>query len=296
MSRADAAVRPQVPLRLRYGAGWQQVCAAVATGAVIDFTKNINGLHKLRLNKMSRMQSLATVTLNRIYGIFAALTFTAVTLPTAVLLALVPGRDRRRGLVKASAALIFRLIGARPGVIGLENLPAGGCVAVANHASYLDGVLLTAVLPPRFTFVIKREMTEVPFANFLLQRIGSEFVERFDRSRGAVDARRIMGHARRREALAFFPEGTFTAEPGLRRFHNGAFAIAVRGDLPVVPITIRGSRDMLPAKRWLATPGTLEVIIHAPIVVPVDGRPAVELLRRSRQSILSSLGEPDLTA
>jgi len=240
------------------------------------------------------MQALATAAMKTIYGIFAALTFTAITIPTVVLLAVVPGRERRRGVVKAAAQLIFRVIGAKPRVAGLENLPDDACVAVANHASYLDGMILTAVLPPRFTFVIKREMTQVPFANFLLQRIGSEFVERFDRSRGAVDARRIMEHAKRQQPLAFFPEGTFRPEPGLRRFHNGAFAAAMRGNLPVVPIVIRGSRSMLPSGRWLATPGTLEVLVTLPIVVTADMGTATDLMRRCRASILEDLDEPDL--
>ena len=245
---------------------------------------------------MPGMQSLAAASLRTIYGIFAALTFTAVTVPTVILLAVVPGLERRRRLVQRSAALMFALIGARPRVTGLQHLPESACVAVANHSSYLDGMILTAVLPPRFTFVIKREMTHVPFANFMLQRINSEFVERFNRSRGAVDARRIMGHAARQASLAFFPEGTFTADPGLRRFHNGAFAAAARGNLPVVPITVRGSRHMLPAKRWLAYPGKLEVIIHTPIEVTDGDRGTAELLRRSRAAILSQLDEPDLVA
>ncbi|MFW2405724.1 MAG: lysophospholipid acyltransferase family protein [Gammaproteobacteria bacterium] len=230
----------------------------------------------------------------RIYGIFVGLTFIAVTLPLLLLVAVVPGQPRRRRIVKAAGQLLFCLIGARPSVAGLSNLPAGPCVAVANHASYLDGMILTAVLPARFTFVIKSEMTRVPFANFLLQRIGSEFVERFDRSKGAADARRIMGHAKRGESLGFFPEGTFRAEPGLRRFHNGAFVAATRGDLPVVPIVIRGSRAMLPAHQWLAKPGRLEVQINTPVNLPGEDLSAPEIRRLCRASILADLGEPDL--
>jgi 1-acyl-sn-glycerol-3-phosphate acyltransferase len=240
------------------------------------------------------MQTLAAVVMHRIYGIFVGLTFTAVILPALLLVAVVPGQQRRRRIVKVAGTLLFSLIGARPRVAGLSNLPDGACVAVANHASYLDGMILTAVLPPRFTFVIKREMTRVPLANFMLQRIGSEFVERFDRAKGAADARRIMGHAKRGESLGFFPEGTFRAEPGLRRFHNGAFVAAARGDLPVVPIVIRGSRAMLPAHQWLAKPGKLEVQINAPVNVRGEDLSVPEIRRRCRESILADLGEPDL--
>jgi 1-acyl-sn-glycerol-3-phosphate acyltransferase len=240
------------------------------------------------------MQSLTAVPMHLIYGIFAGLTFIVVTLPTLLLVAVVPGRQRRRRIVKASATLLFSLIGARPRVAGLENLPDDACVAVANHASYLDGMILTAVLPPRFTFVIKREMTRVPLASLMLRRIGSEFVERFDRSKGASDAHRIVGHARRGESLGFFPEGTFRVEPGLRRFHNGAFVAAARGRLPVVPIVIRGSRAMLPAHQWLARPGRIDVRIKPPIDIAGTDFSVREIRRRARDSILVDLGEPDL--
>ena len=125
---------------------------------------------------------------------------------------------------------------------------------VANHASYLDGVVMTAALPPRFGFVIKREMNGVPFAGLLLRRIGSEFVERFNRHKGASDARRVLRTAASGHSLVFFPEGTFTSEVGLGKFHTGAFAIAARADCPVVPAVILGTRRNMPATRILPRP------------------------------------------
>ena len=130
---------------------------------------------------------------------------------------------------------------------------------VANHASYLDGVVMTAALPPRFGFVIKREMNEVPVAGLLLRRIGSEFVERFNRHKGATDARRVLRTAASGHSLVFFPEGTFTSEVGLGKFHTGAFAIAARAACPVVPAVILGTRRNMPATRILPRPGRIEV-------------------------------------
>jgi 1-acyl-sn-glycerol-3-phosphate acyltransferase len=228
------------------------------------------------------------------YGLYAWLAFTAVTLPTLGLVAVLPGEQRRRALVRGAARLLFALIGATPRLRGLANLPAEPCVVVSNHASYLDGVILTAVLPARFSFVIKREMTRVPLAHFLLRRIGSAFVERNDTRTGARDARRILRRARDRQSLAFFPEGTFTAEPGLRRFHNGAFVTALRGGSPVVPVVIRGSRAMLPAGRWLPVPGRLEVSIQPPVDQGATNAATGSLMTAARDRILEELGEPDL--
>ncbi len=232
--------------------------------------------------------------MQRIYGIFAAVTFAAIMVLTICLLAITPGQHNRRVLAHKIAALIFFVTGVTPRVSGRKNLPPGHCVVVANHASYLDGIILTAVLPPRFTFVIKREMAGVPFAGFLLRRLGSAFVERFDNRRGAIDARHIMQIAAAGQSLTFFPEGTFRREPGLRRFHNGAFAAAKRGHLQLVPIIIRGSRDILPAGRMLPVPGTLQVIIKPP-VHPDQTTPTTQSpLEACRNSILEDLNEPDL--
>lgn len=228
-----------------------------------------------------------------LFGVYAAGVFAAVALAAMGLLALMPGVVARRRIVRWSAASVFRLTGTRILVRGLSHIPTEPCIIVANHASYLDGPILTAALPPRFSFVIKREMTRVPLAHFLLRRIGSEFVERNDAQKSAADARRILQRARAQESLAFFPEGTFMPEPGLRRFHNGAFAAALRGQVPVVPVVIRGSRRMLPAARFLPRPGRLEVIIR-PALLSTGPTSVAALLGAARRSILAELDEPDL--
>lgn len=230
----------------------------------------------------------------RLYGMASWAVFAAVAVALAVVVAVLPGQARRRAATRHGARLFLALAAARPRVTGLENLPAEPCIVAANHASYLDGVVLTAVLPPRFAFVIKREVTEVPLVHFFLRRIGAQFVERFDTRRGASDARRILALAGTRHSLAFFPEGTFRAEPGLRRFQNGAFAAAVRGDVPVVPVVIRGTRAMLSAEHLLPRPGPLAVIVKPPVRHNGEDDAIPALLKACRSSILEDLGEPDL--
>ena len=125
------------------------------------------------------------------YALWALLVFLVVGLSALLLLVVLPGVGRRRAAAHTAARTFLRLAGLPLIVKFPERLPAGQSVVVCNHASYLDGIVLTAALPPRFAFVIKREMARVPFAGALLRRLGSEFVERFDRQRGASDARRV---------------------------------------------------------------------------------------------------------
>jgi 1-acyl-sn-glycerol-3-phosphate acyltransferase len=154
---------------------------------------------------------------------------------------------------------------------------------------------MKAALPPRFSYVVKREMDGVPLAGLLLRRIGTEFVERFDRHKGASDARRVLRTAASGQSLVFFPEGTFAPTPGLLRFHTGAFATAVRAGCPVVPAVIRGSRRILPGHRLLPRWGSLEVEFLEPLTPhdPDAEHAAIELRDRARAAILDRLDEPD---
>jgi 1-acyl-sn-glycerol-3-phosphate acyltransferase len=192
------------------------------------------------------------------------------------------------------AGLALPVLGVRLHVEGLERLPSGSCIVVANHASYLDGIVMKAALPPRFSFVIKREAASLPVAGFLLRRIGSEFVDRHSEGGRRRDAMRVIRRAEEGEALVFFPEGTFDEVPGLKRFHIGAFAAAVRGAMPLVPVVIHGARRALPNRALIVRPGRVRVEILAPIASPAGPHAAEELRRASRAAILSRLDEPDL--
>lgn len=210
-----------------------------------------------------------------------------------LLVAVLPGQMRRRNIARNAARAVFSLTGSSPQIEGLEHLPDEPAVAVANHASYLDGILLTAVLPAQFHFVIKREVTRIPVAHFLLRRIGAHFVERSDKRRGATDVRSILQTANTGGSLAFFPEGTFHIETGIRRFRNGAFAVAFRGEMPLIPIAIIGTRHMLPAGNTLPRQSRLKVRIH-PMFRPESHQTVEAAMRYCRDQIVRSSGEPDL--
>jgi 1-acyl-sn-glycerol-3-phosphate acyltransferase len=227
------------------------------------------------------------------YGVYAWLTLLTCGLPALILVTVVPGRRTRRRCTRLFAKIFFHAIGSPIRVTGAANMPLDACVVVANHASYLDGIVLTAALPPNFTFVIKREMAYFPFAGFFLRRIGSEFIDRSDDAHRKNTARRLFKAARSGDALAFFPEGTFRAEPGLRPFKPGAFRAAWKTRLPLVPVVIRGAREKLPAETWLPGPGALAIEI-CEALDPEIYDSAMELMNAARERLLGRLEEPDL--
>jgi 1-acyl-sn-glycerol-3-phosphate acyltransferase len=227
------------------------------------------------------------------YGLYAWLALLIVIVPVLTGLLLIPGVDRRRGVARWGAAAVLTLMGSRVHVHGdtghLDNRP----VVVANHASYLDGIILMAVLPPEYTFLIKREMNRVPIAGWVLRRIGSQFVDRADTAHRHRTGRRLIAAALEGMAIAVFPEGTFDEQPGLKPFHSGAFRAALRAHLPVLPVVISGARAKLPGDHRLPLPGPLAVTICDPIPAG-SARDIDELMQLTRDRILEWLGEPDL--
>lgn len=235
------------------------------------------------------------VTLQALWGIYAWLVFGACALAALILVAVVPGQPRRDRITTAAARAVFVLGGVKTTVRGMQNLPDGNCVVVANHASYVDGPLLKGYLPPRFSFVIKGEMRNIPVVHFLLRRGGSRFVERHTPDGSTRDARAIVKAAKGGQSLAVFAEGTFRLEPGVGRFRAGAFVAARKGDMPVIPVAISGTRYIMPSGRLLPRPGPIAIDILAPIF-PEDPEFSdnKKLAETARQRVIAALGEPDL--
>jgi 1-acyl-sn-glycerol-3-phosphate acyltransferase len=220
------------------------------------------------------------------YVVYCLVSFTAMGLTVLAINLFLP-RLRQRRVVAGAVSRAFLWIAGIPfSVQGLERLPAAPCVVVANHASYIDAIAIAAALPPDFAFVIKKEMVRVPLASLLLRRLGSQFVERFDRHKGASDARRVLKLAAAGKSLMFFPEGTFHERREIGKFMAGAFATALRSSMPVVAVAIHGTRDVFPpgGGPWIYR---LPIRVEVLAVLPAEGARA-----HSRQLIAQAIGEP----
>ena len=216
-----------------------------------------------------------------------------------LLVLLLPGARLRWAVARAGARMFLRLVGALPRLSGSENLPGAETpfLMVSNHMSYLDGCVLVAALPRPAGFVAKGELESQFVAGTFLKRLGAAFVERFDARKSTDDAKRIAGLAKDRP-LVYFPEGTFTRAPGLLPFQMGAFSAATGAGLPVVPLIIRGTRNILRSDSWFPRRGHVRVAIAEPL--RPDGnetdawKTALHLRAETRRRILRHSGEPDL--
>jgi 1-acyl-sn-glycerol-3-phosphate acyltransferase len=226
--------------------------------------------------------------------------FGLAALPLWPLLVLTPGVARRRCLARAVARGLAAVTGVRLRGDGLEGLGMGGPVIVAaNHQSYLDAVVLTALLPPRFGYVVKSELERHFVPRLLLRALGAVFVERFDPAQGTGETRKVLDAVRRGDSLVVFPEGTFHRGPGLLPFRLGTFVVAAEAGAPVVPVTIRGTRSILRGGEILPRRGHGAVeVLAAPAVLPsapsdTGWGAAVQLRDTVRAAILERCGEPD---
>ncbi|MGH8677917.1 MAG: lysophospholipid acyltransferase family protein, partial [Burkholderiales bacterium] len=233
-----------------------------------------------------------------LYAVYTWVLFWLVAPLTWLITAVTPRPAWAWAIGRVAARLFLKLSGTPLIVRGLENLPRGTpSVLVANHASYLDGIILVAVLPVHHSFVAKRELRDRFIPRVYLERLGAEFVERIAVQQSVEDTTRMASAAERGRSLAFFPEGTFTRVSGLLPFYLGAFVVAARSGAPVVPVAIRGSRTLLRDGQWFPRRGVLVMTIGAPIWPPSDApddfAAAVRLRDLARAEILRHCGEPD---
>jgi acyl carrier protein len=217
-------------------------------------------------------------------------------LPIAwAIIALLPQRSWCQAVARLTVRLLLRLSGMPLVVQGLEHLPRHEPYVVAvNHASYLDGPMMLAALPADVHYVVKRELQAQYFTRVLLRRIGAEFVDRFEAQQGIQDTERLRQAVQQGHSLAFFPEGTFLRVPGLQAFHMGAFVVAARAGVPVVPVGIQGTRAILRAEQWFPRRGMVRVTIGTPMRPQgCDWGAAVALRDVVRTQIARYCGEPD---
>jgi 1-acyl-sn-glycerol-3-phosphate acyltransferase len=186
-------------------------------------------------------------------------------------------------------------MGVSVSAIGIERIPSRSAMLVFNHSSYMDALVLTAVLPGEPAIVAKKELSGQRMTGLLLRRLGIPFVERYDVSASLADAEALIALARQGRVLVFFPEGTFTRRAGLSGFYLGAFKIAAEANLPVLPGTIRGTRSLLRSDQWFPRRTSVSVEIGEPVMPSgADFGSVLRLRDEVRKSVLSRCGEPDL--
>jgi 1-acyl-sn-glycerol-3-phosphate acyltransferase len=229
---------------------------------------------------------------------FANLLWYTHTVVMATLSLLLWPFDRRGTLQHWCARWWCRLVAysifARIRVHGVENLRSDEpYVYMANHSSLIDTPALFGYLPYQFKIMAKKELFYVPFMGWHLWTSGNFPVDRSDGRKTARSLRRVIEGVKGGKSLAVFPEGTRTPDGHLQDFKPGAFKIALRAGVPIVPVSIRGTFKLLPKTTLAPRPGRVDVIIGEPIATrDYSEKQMAELMARVRAAIQENLESP----
>ena len=255
---------------------------------------------KARLAAAAAVEALRPAARGAARGLYAAwlaLTLPLVVLPAWLAVALAPSRRFAFAAGRLAARAVLRLAGCRLETAGrgTAGLPRGPHVLAANHASYVDILALMALLPEDFVFVAKREVLSYPAIGTFVRRCRHVTVDRWDAQQSVADAEAVDRALGAGERVLFFPEGTFVAATGLRPFRLGAFRAAAAAGVPVVPLALRGTRQVMRGDWSLPRPSRISLWIGDPVAPGGTGLADLVSLRdATADAIAARCGEPRL--
>ena len=205
-----------------------------------------------------------------------------------------PTRHRQNAIARAWARVLLAVSRVKVHVEGLEKIKEDGSyVFVSNHLSYMDTPVALANIPVQFRFLAKRGLFQIPFMGWHLTRAGHIPVPRGD-ARAAVKTMTLAAQVVRDQkiSLLIFPEGGRSRKGEMRPFMEGAAYIAIRAGVPLVPVGLQGTREVLPYGSGNIRGGPVTLQIGDPI--PTDQatlRDRVHLTELLRERISKLAGQ-----
>ena len=191
--------------------------------------------------------------------------------------------DRRghfaHGCARAWSWLILATTGVEVSVRGLERLvPGKTYVFVANHQSIYDIPCLFWSLPYQLRIIAKDSLGKFPVLGAHLKRTGHLLVDRRKPDRSSVFdwASRLTSNGL---SLIIFPEGTRSRDGFMGKFKGGSIMLAIQAGLPLVPISVVGSRHVMKKGELTTRPGHVTLVVHEPIETVANAQPAVAEVR-----------------
>lgn len=180
-------------------------------------------------------------------------------------------------------------------VKGREHLAEGQAyVVVSNHQSQYDILLLYGWIGLSVKWIMKKEIRKIPAIGIANEKIGNIFIDRSNPAAAQKTINNAIAELKDGVGILFFPEGTRSKDGNLLPFKKGAFRIAIEQQLPILPVTVRGTRGILPSGSFTPFPGRMSLRLHPPI--PVAGlklenkEDLPALMEESRRVIESGFG------
>ena len=207
-----------------------------------------------------------------LYGVYFTMIFAIWIVPTWVIVQLFPDHRAAGRFTTGALKILFFLVGCRVRVIGKEFMATPGAkIYASNHTSYFDVLALMLGLGVSYRFVAKMEVSGMPFIGTFLRQMGHLSFDRTDAGSRLHQAAEMEDFLRKGESVFVFPEGTFTRGGGVRQFQLGAFKAAAETGAPIIPVSLKGTREFLPDGAWLPRHSNVMITLSAPIFPRVGG-------------------------
>ncbi len=231
------------------------------------------------------------------YGAYAWSVFVLVILFFGSAITLLNRPRSGRRIARFGARLMFLLARMPISARGLGKLPAQPHLLLVNHSSFLDGLALAALLAacPGYAFAVRQEFDSQRFLCPLLRSLDTLVLNRYDKKHSGPSNIDLMTAALQRgDNLLVFPEGGFSREPGLKRFHSGAFVAAAKANVPLVVAGLVGARTALAPGTWL--PRRVAITLEIGPVFRLEGRnqTAISQVEKASRAAMAALSKQPL--
>lgn len=276
----------------------------------LSATRPAAWLQIARLSASSGLRSLGGTlasafkrALEILYGVYFVMVFSLWIVPVWLAVHFIKNQRAAGRFTSSALKVLFGLMGCPVRVIGKEYMETPGAkIYASNHTSYFDVLPLMLGLGVPYRFVAKMEVHGMPFIGTFLRQMGHLSFDRTDASSRLRQAEQLEEILRRGESVFVFPEGTFTSDEGIRPFQLGAFKAAAATGVPIVPISLAGTRKFLRDGTYLPRPTSVTITLSPPIHPRIAGASSAsasadwhELLRlrnQTREAIARHVPEP----
>ena len=217
--------------------------------------------------------------------------YTLLLAPPLILYTLVTGSvDLLYRAAVSGVMFCVRAVGVRVVVSGQENIPPGVCLFVANHTSSADAPAVVGAIPRRISILVKESLFRIPLVGWAFHLARFVPVNRFDRESAIASVDRAVDYMRAGASFLIYPEGTRSDDGRLGVFKKGAFVLAIKAGVPIVPVACAGAHRVMAKRSLIVRPGVITVHFAPPIdpsTYSLDERDA--LVSRVRAALAAAL-------
>jgi len=197
-------------------------------------------------------------------------------------------------IAKGAMRLSQRVLGIKVEVDGRNNIdPTKSYVFMSNHLSFIDGPLLFMIIPHSVRIIFKKELFLIPVVGQAMTYVGFVPVDRKGVEAGKISVKRAARLMREKGySFLVFPEGTRSPDGVLYKFHRGGFFLALESGAPIVPISLRGTFELMPKGSFFVRKGSIRVLFHPPVSIEgIDASRMAGLMETVQTAILAGLKE-----